>query len=190
MKLHKVINEAKLILIGIPVFLYEEAARDESRRHLEDIRRGGFERLAGRMADGRWRPDFGPAEPHPAAGATLVAARPPLVAFNLNLRKPATLSDARRIAALIREGGSEGLAGVRAIAVQLSDGSAQVSMNVERPHEVPLALTVRAVVAHAAVASGEVVGLVPAAALEDFPADVPLIGFEPARQVLEKALRC
>ncbi len=63
------------------------------------------------MAAGELRPDFGPGAPHPTAGAVLVAARPPLVAFNVELAPPATLADARRIAALIREGGEDGLPG-------------------------------------------------------------------------------
>jgi glutamate formiminotransferase len=145
--------------------------------------------LAERIAGGR-RPDFGPSRMHPRAGATLVAARPPLVAFNLQLAPPAGVQDARRIAALIREDGAEGLPGLRAIGLVLEGGIAQVSMNVERPLELPLAAVVRAVMRHAAVARGEVVGLVPRAALEDFPADVPLPGFDPARHVIENALGC
>ncbi len=69
------------------------------------------------MRSGELRSDFGPHEAHPGAGATLVAAREPLVAFNLQLEQPATVDDARTIAALIREGGAEGLPGVRAIGV-------------------------------------------------------------------------
>jgi glutamate formiminotransferase/glutamate formiminotransferase/formiminotetrahydrofolate cyclodeaminase len=135
------------------------------------------------------RPDFGPARLHPTAGATLVAARAPLVAFNVRLSPRADIADARRIAALIREGGSEGLPGVRAIGVALGEGVAQVSMNIESPLEVPLALLIEAVSRHARVASGEIVGLAPSAALERFPDEVPLPGFDPERHVLEKALR-
>ncbi len=75
----------------------------------------------GGCAAGELRPDFGPSGPHPSAGATLVAAREPLVAFNLQLAAPANVADARRIAALIREGGEEGLPGLRAIGVQLGE---------------------------------------------------------------------
>jgi glutamate formiminotransferase/glutamate formiminotransferase/formiminotetrahydrofolate cyclodeaminase len=133
-------------------------------------------------------PDFGPPRMHPTAGATLAAAREPLVAFNLRLSPPATPRDARRIAALIREGGAEGLPGVRAIGVALSGGVAQVSMNVERPLEIPLAATIEAVRRHAVVDGAELVGLAPRAALDGFPEDVPMPGFDPERHVIENAL--
>jgi glutamate formiminotransferase / 5-formyltetrahydrofolate cyclo-ligase len=142
------------------------------------------------MCSGELTPDFGPAAPHSTAGATLVGARPPLVAFNLELAPPATVADARRIAGLIREGGADGLPGVRAIGVAL-DGdppTPQVSFNIERPTEVPLRTVVEAVRAHAAIARAELVGLAPAAALEGFPADLPMPGFDPGRHVIEKAL--
>ncbi len=100
---------------------------------------------------------------------------------------PATVADARWIAGLIREGGAEGLPGVRAIGVALERGP-QVSLNIERPSEVPLRNVVEAVRAHAAIACAELVGLAPAAALEGFPADVPIPGFDPARHTFEKAL--
>jgi glutamate formiminotransferase len=129
---------------------------------------------------------------HATAGATLVAAREPLVAFNLELAEPAGVQEARRIAALIREGGEEGLPGLRAIGVQLLRGrkaaTAQVSMNVERPLEVPLGAVVEAVRRHAEVAAAELVGLAPKAALMDFPEDVAMPAFDPERQVIENAL--
>ncbi len=105
------------------------------------------------------------------------------------------MEDARRIASLVREGGAEGLPGVRAIGVALRREStagratAQVSMNVERPVEVPLRAVVEAVRRHAEVACGELVGLAPAAAWEGFPEDVPVPGFDPKRHVIENALR-
>jgi glutamate formiminotransferase len=178
-----------------------------------DLRRGGVGELAERMGAGELRPDFGPARMHPTAGATLVAARPPLVAFNLQLAPPATVKDARRIAALIRERGAEGLEGVRAIGVALRRGAAgasgspasagasnapgalanieevaQVSMNIERSLDVPLAMVIEAVRRHATVSSAELVGLAPRAALEGFPEDLPLPGFDPARHLIENAL--
>jgi glutamate formiminotransferase/glutamate formiminotransferase/formiminotetrahydrofolate cyclodeaminase len=140
------------------------------------------------MRAGEVTPDFGPRRMHPSAGATLVAARPPLVAFNLQLAEPASIDDARRIAALVREGGEDGLPGVRAIAVALTGGVAQVSMNIERPFDTPLAAVVERVGGHAEIASAELVGLAPLAALAGFPADVPLTGFDPARHVIENAL--
>jgi glutamate formiminotransferase len=174
--------------LGVPVFLYGELGGDGRTR--AELRRGGVEALAERMRSGELTPDFGPAAPHPTAGATLVGARPPLVAFNLELAAPATVADARRIAGLIREGGAEGLPGVRAIGVAL-DGNPpapQVSFNIERPTEVPLRTVVEAVRAHAVIACAELVGLAPAAALEGFPTDLLMPGFDPARHVIEKAL--
>ena len=173
--------------LAVPVFLYGALTGDPPRTRAE-LRRGGAARLAQRMRSGELRPDFGPREPHPGAGATLVAAREPLVAFNLQLEQPATVDDARTIAGLIREGGAEGLPGLRAIGVELEGAVAQVSMNVERPGEVPLARVVEAVRRHAAVASAELVGLAPRAALTGFPEDVQLVGFDPLRHVIENAL--
>jgi glutamate formiminotransferase len=172
--------------LGVPVFLYGELTADGDRpsRTRAELRRGGVAALAARALE----PDFGPPSIHPTAGATLVSARPPLVAFNLQLAPPATLQDASRIAALIREGGEVGLPGVRAIGVLLGGGVAQVSMNVERPFDVPLASVLAAVRRHAPVASAELVGLAPAAALEGFPADVLFPGLDLARHVIENAL--
>jgi glutamate formiminotransferase len=170
---------------SVPVFLYGELGGGRTRA---ELRRGGIAELAGRIAAGELRPDFGPSRPHPSAGATLVAARPPLVAFNLQLAPPATVADARRIAALIREGGAEGLPGLRAIGVELGGSVAQVSMNVERPFEVTLGVVVAAVRRHAELASAELVGLAPRAALGSFPEEVQLVGFDPSRHLIEHAL--
>jgi glutamate formiminotransferase / 5-formyltetrahydrofolate cyclo-ligase len=176
--------------LAVPVFLYGELAGTDRRSAgtRAQLRSGGVARLAQRIATGELSPDFGPPRLHSTAGATLVAARPPLVAFNLQLAPPASLADARRIAMLIREGGAEGLPGVRAIGVQLAGEVAQVSMNVERPFETPLALVVERVCAHAPVTSGELVGLAPRAAFADFPEDVPLPGFDPSMRVIEHVL--
>jgi glutamate formiminotransferase len=179
--------------LDVPVFVYGQLAGGRPGTARADLRRGGLATLARRMAgelDGAppLRPDFGPAAPHPRAGATLVAAREPLVAFNLQLRPPADITEARRIAALIREGGEQGLPGVRAIGVALSGGVAQVSMNVERPLELSLAEVVAAVARHAPLESAELVGLAPRAALDGFPDDVPLAGFDRERHVIESAL--
>jgi glutamate formiminotransferase len=196
--------------LGVPVFLYGELTGEDGAtvRTRADLRRGGVEGLRRRMLEtdgdrgatglagpgeprgeaGGLRPDFGPQAMHSTAGATLVAARGPLVAFNLQLASPATVADARRIAALIREGGAEGLPGVRAIGIRLRGGVGQVSMNLERPMEVPVARALEAVRRHAAVSGGELVGLAPREALEGFPDDVPLQGFDPGRHVIENAL--
>jgi glutamate formiminotransferase/glutamate formiminotransferase/formiminotetrahydrofolate cyclodeaminase len=179
--------------LGVPVFLYGEITAGPRGVTRAELRRGGVGDLARRMSgDGDSQaplsPDFGPARMHPTAGATLVAAREPLVAFNLRLSPPATVADAGAIAARIRDGGAEGLPGVRAIGIALSGGAGQVSMNIERPLELPLARVIEAVRAHAGVASAELVGLTPRAALAGFPEDVPLLGFDPARHVIENAL--
>ncbi len=171
--------------LSIPVFLYGELAGGRTRAQL---RSGGIAGLAQRIAKGELSPDFGPPQLHPTAGATLVGARAPLVAFNLQLAPPATVADARRIASLIREGGADGLPGVRAIGVRLGGDVAQVSMNVERPFETPLALVLERVRTHAPVASGELVGLAPRAAFVDFPDDLPLPGFEPSTRLIEQVL--
>ncbi len=134
-------------------------------------------------------PDFGPRRLHASAGAVLVAARPPLVAFNLELAPPASLEQAREIAGLIREGGAEGLPGVRAIGLWLERGGiAQVSTNVEDHHRTRLAAVVEAVRRHAPVLAAELVGLAPRAAFAGFPQDVPVPGFDPARHLIEVAL--
>ena len=79
---------------------------------------------------------------------------------------------------------------LRAIGVELSGAVAQVSMNVERPLDLPLAEVVMAVGRHVPVASAELVGLAPRAAFDGFPEDVPLPGFDPERHVIENALGC
>jgi glutamate formiminotransferase len=170
--------------LGVPVFLYGLLAGGRTRAAL---RRGGLRALTERIASGELAPDFGPPAPHPSAGAVLVAARPPLVAFNVTLAPPATLDDARRIAALIREGGAEGLPGVRALGLELAaqGGVAQVSTNVEDHRAVTLAEVVASVRAHAPVTAAELVGLAPAAAFDGFPEDVPVSG----RRTVEEALR-
>src|SRR6202035_195132 len=97
-----------------------------------ELRRGGPTELSARMEAGELRPDFGPDHLHLTAGAALVAARPPLVAFNVELAAGVTLEQARQIAAAIREGGSEGLPSLRALGVWLTQrGVAQVSMNLD-----------------------------------------------------------
>jgi glutamate formiminotransferase / 5-formyltetrahydrofolate cyclo-ligase len=142
--------------LALPVYLYGALAGGRARAAL---RRGGaLDALA---------PDYGP-QTHPTAGATLVAARPPLVAFNVELAAPATLADAKRIAALIREGGEEGLPGVRALGLQLaSNGVVQISTNVEDPARATAGMVVAAVARHAAVTGAELVGLAAAAAIAD-----------------------
>jgi len=176
---------------GIPVFLYGDLAPDQSHRERAFFRSGGPVALRRRLEGGELRPDFGPAELHPTAGATLVTARPPLAAFNLELEGPAEA--AREVAARLREMGG-GLAGVRAIGVDLGDGRAQVSTNVHDPIAVPLADVAERVRELAAargarVIGAEIVGMVPGAALEGWPEEIPLREFDPAKQVIERRVR-
>jgi glutamate formiminotransferase/glutamate formiminotransferase/formiminotetrahydrofolate cyclodeaminase len=174
--------------LELPVFLYGELATRPEHEHRAELRRGGPEKLGDRIAGGQAVPDFGPRRMHPTAGALLVAARPPLVAFNVDLRTD-DLERARHIAAALRETGG-GLPGVRAIGLYLPErGRAQVSLNVEDHRAAPLAAIVERVRAEADIAEAELVGLAPAAAFDGFPDDVPLRGFDPRRHLIENALR-
>ena len=169
--------------LELPVFLYGDLAGGRTRAAL---RAGGPEALAERIRRGELGPDFGPAMLHPTAGAVLVAARPPLVAFNLELAPPATLESAKSIASAIREGAPDGLESVRAIGVWLGERRrAQVSTNVEDHRATPLCAVLRAVAAHAEVEQVELVGLAPRAAFEGFPEGVLVRG----RATLEDALQ-
>lgn len=180
----------RIASLGVPVFLYGELASDAERRERAFFRRGGIAALRERMASGELAPDLGPGEPHPTAGATLVTARPPLAAFNLEL-DTADVEVAAAIAARLREAGG-GLPGVRAVGIALGD-RAQVSTNVHDPIAVPLATVIERVRTlgeelGARPVACEIVGLVPAAALAGMPADVPARGFDPNRGVLERRL--
>jgi glutamate formiminotransferase len=143
------------------------------------------------MESGELRPDAGPELPHRTAGATLVTARPPLAAFNVELDS-SDVEVAKAVAAGLRESGG-GPVGVRAIGLELSTGRTQVSTNVHDPLAVPLARVV-AIVRELAAPLGarpleaELIGLVPAAALSEYPADVPIRDLDPARQTFEGRL--
>ena len=154
--------------LELPVFLYGEIAGGRTRA---DLRHGGIAGLTARIASGELRPDYGPEKVDPAKGVTLVAARPPLVAFNVELAPPAGLADAKAIAAQLREGGEAGLPGLRAIGLELPAraGVAQVSMNIEDHTALSLADVVAAVSERAEVAEAELVGLAPRAAFDRWP---------------------
>lgn len=176
---------------GIPVFYYGDLASEAQRRERAYFRAGGLRRLEERMAAGELRPDLGPSQPHPSAGATLVTARAPLAAFNVVL-EGADIGLGREIAARLRESGG-GLAGVRALAIDLGGAGIQVSTNVHDPVAVPLAAVVERIreLAEASGArpvSGELISLAPEAALEGYPADVPIAGFEADRDLIERRL--
>ncbi len=176
---------------GLPVYLYERAARRPERAALAAIRSGGFENLAARLADPAWAPDFGPARAHPTAGATVIGARFFLVAFNAVLAT-ADVALARAIAGRIREAAG-GLPAVRALGIALaSRGLAQVSMNLIDYRRTSPLQALRRVEAEAAalgtrVLETEIVGLVPSAAVRGVgAADLKLAGPLP---ILEDRLR-
>jgi len=145
--------------LGVPVYLYGDLGGGRTRAELR--RPGGLDGLD---------PDFGPKH-HPSAGATLVAARPPLIAFNVTIEGDVEL--ARSIARTLREE-----LDVRALGLQLTDG-VQVSTNIEDHTRVTAAEVVAVVRAHATVTGAELVAPAPRAALADFPQDVPLRGPQP-----------
>ena len=155
--------------LGYPVFLYGAAATAPHRRDLADLRRGGYEGVAERLADPRWRPDYGPRVLDPSRGAVAVGARPFLVAFNAFLDTD-DVEVARTIARRIRESGG-GLPALKALGF-LVDGRAQVSMNLTDLHRTPIHVALEAVRSAAAdlgasVESTELVGLAPLPAILD-----------------------
>jgi len=174
--------------LDVPVVLYGELATRPEHRLRANLRAGGWEALAARIQSGEVVPDFGPPRSHPSAGVLLAAARPPLVAFNLDLVSD-DLELAQRIAGELRESGG-GLEGVRALGVFLPDrGRAQVSTNVEDHRRTPLREVVEFVRVRAPVAEAELVGLAPEAAFEGFPEDLAMRGFSPERHLIEQVLR-
>ena len=156
--------------LEIPVFLYERAAGRADHIPLEAVRRGGLEGLAFRMeSDPGWIPDFGPPRLHQSAGAIAIGARPPLIAYNVNLCST-EVDQARSIARAVRHS-SGGLPFVKAIGVELSSrGMVQVAMNLTDYLVTPILTAFQWVKAEATkrgieVAGSELVGLVPEAAL-------------------------
>jgi len=177
----------------VPVFLYEEAASTPARRNLEDIRRGEFEGLPAKMSAREWAPDFGPAVPHPSAGATVIGARMPLIAYNINLATD-RLDVAKKIAAAIRHS-SGGFRFVKAAGFALENrGLVQVSMNLTNYEKTPIFRVFEVVKREAArygvqVLESEIIGLIPSAALHAAAEHyLQIEGFK-ADQVLENKLR-
>jgi glutamate formiminotransferase / 5-formyltetrahydrofolate cyclo-ligase len=178
---------------AVPVYLYEEASSNPLRKNLEDIRRGEFEGLAAKMASDGWAPDYGPAAPHPSAGATVIGARMPLIAYNINLNTD-RLDVAKKIAAAIRHS-SGGFRYVKAAGFKLEDRNvAQVSMNLTNYHKTPIFRVFELVKREAArygvsILESEIVGLVPASALIDAAAYYLQLERFSDQQVLESRLR-
>jgi len=155
--------------LDIPVYLYEEAAARPERRNLADVRRGEYEGLKEEIAKPERRPDFGPARMHPTAGAVVIGARRPLIAFNVNLGTD-NMAVARAVARALRARDG-GLACVRALGVELKERrQVQVSMNLVDYERTPIYRALELVRLEAArygvpVVGTEIVGLVPLDAL-------------------------
>ena len=154
--------------LGIPTYLYESAARRPNRKNLSDIRKGEYEGLKEAvLTDESRRPDFGGPELHPTAGATVVGARPVLVAYNVYLKTP-DVAVAKRIAGKVRERDG-GLPGVKALGFFISERNmAQVSMNLTDLTKTSTLAAYEKVCEEAAlegveVGGSEIVGLLPIA---------------------------
>jgi len=177
---------------SLPVYLYEDAASSPERQNLANIRKGEFEGLAAKMKDAAWMPDFGPAAPHPSGGATVVGARAPLIAYNINLGT-ADLAVADRIAKAIRHL-SGGFRFVKAMGVKLeARGQVQVSINMTNYEKTPLHRVFETVRSEAErhgvpVVGSEIVGLVPNAALLAAASHYLRLEADPGPQVLENKL--
>src|SRR5262245_23763224 len=157
--------------LKIPVYLYEAAATRPERTNLEDIRRGQFETLRTEIASNPDRkPDFGEPRIHPTAGATVVGARKPLIAYNINLNT-SEIGIAKQIAKRIRFS-SGGFRNVKAMGVLLKDrNQAQVSMNLTDFEQTSMEIVFETVRREAerygvSVASSEIVGLIPGKAIQ------------------------
>lgn len=177
--------------LGIPVYLYEEAATREERRNLENVRRGEYEGIRDSIAsDPARQPDFGPAQLG-KAGAVAIGARQPLIAYNVYLNT-SDVQIAKQIAKAVRQS-SGGLRFVKGAGF-LVDGKAQVSMNLTNFHKTPVAQVVELIRVEAerhgtSIAKSELVGLIPQQALEDAAAwYLQLQDFE-SQQVLERRLQ-
>ena len=155
---------------GVPVFYYEEAATSPERKDLPSIRKGEYEGLKEKLKDPKWKPDEGPESFNPKSGATVVGARFPLVAYNVNL-KTEDLNIAKEIAKKVRfkDGG---FPHVRAMGVDLKEkGMVQVSMNLTnyRVTNIPKVfefIREEALKRGVEVAESEIVGLIPLGVLE------------------------
>jgi glutamate formiminotransferase / formiminotetrahydrofolate cyclodeaminase len=176
--------------LAIPVYLYEEAATRTDRQNLENIRKGQYEGLKEEILTSIDRmPDFGPAKLGPA-GATVIGARAPLIAYNIYLNTN-DLAIAQKIAKALRNS-SGGFHFVKAMGV-LVDGRAQVSMNLTNYRQTPVARVVETIRREAArygvgVHHSELVGLIPQEALVDAAIwYTQMDGFKPS-QILENRL--
>ncbi len=156
---------------SLPVYLYEKSASRPERQNLANIRKGQYEGMIEKIKQAKWKPDFGPAKIHPAAGVTAIGARMPLVAYNVNLDSR-DLEIADEIAKKVRHI-SGGLRYCKGIGIELKDrGLVQVSMNLTDYTKTALYRAFELIKVEARrygvnVIGSEIVGLVPMEALMD-----------------------
>jgi len=179
--------------LKIPSFLYEYSASNPERQNLATIRKGQFEGMPEKLLEEEWAPDYGERKIHPTAGITAVGARPPLVAFNVNLGT-SDLSIANKIAKTIR-GAAGGYKYCKAIGVMLEDRNiAQVSMNMVNFEGTPLYRVFEAIRFEAErwgvpIIGSEIIGLTPAKSLIDAAEYyLKIENFDYGKQVLENHL--
>ena len=155
----------------LPCYLYERSATAAHRKNLADVRKGEFEGLPSKMQDPLWKPDFGPEHSHPTAGATVIGARAPLIAFNVNLNT-SDVRIAKAIARRVRHS-SGGYRSVKALGVLVEQGEvAQVTMNLTDYTDTAVYRAFEAVKMEAArygvgVRNSELIGLIPMQAVAD-----------------------
>ena len=179
--------------LGIPIFLYEDAATRPERKNLAKVRKGQFEGMPEKLLEPDWAPDYGERKIHPTAGVTAVGARMPLIAYNINLDTD-NLEIANNIAKIIR-GSSGGYKYCKAIGVMLEDRNiAQVSINMVNLEKFPLYRVFETVRFEAkrygvGILGSEVIGLAPAKALIDAAEYyLQIEDFDYGKQVLENHL--
>lgn len=179
--------------LKVPIYLYGEAATSSQRKNLSNIRRGQYEGLKKAISEKSRHPDYGLAKMHPTAGATVVGARMPLVAFNVNLGT-SKIEVADQIARAVRESNG-GFKHVKGMGVVLEErGQVQVSMNLENYSQTPIYRVLETIRREAtrygiAIVGTELVGLVPQQALIDVATwYLQLEGFD-SNQILENRLR-
>jgi len=157
--------------LNIPVFLYERSASSREREDLANVRKGQYEGMAEKLKKPEWKPDFGPTELNVKAGVTAVGARPPLIAYNVNLGTN-DLDIAKKIAKAVRAR-TGGFTYCKAIGVEIKERNiVQVSMNLVDYTKTPIFRVFDTIEREARrygvnVIGSEIVGLVPMQALVD-----------------------
>lgn len=183
---------AELGSLGIPVYLYEDAATTPDRKNLADVRKGQYEGFFEKIKKEEWKPDFGPQSMNEKSGCTAVGARVPLVAFNINLNTP-DVEIADKIAKKVRHLGG-GLRFVKAIGLKLEErNQTQVSMNLVNYEKSAVYQAFEMVKMEArrygvSVVGSEVIGTVPMKSLIDVAEYYLQIENFSMDQILEKRL--